>query len=545
MIEKSPSVQGFVRSELFDKTNDNLPASIESFLNIYLKVSDCSQFGIPNFHKILISDALSLPLTALYALQKLNLSKKKLKIHILGAIHSEIVEEGLWIMLNWLTGLKKLELTFFNTDISTLPIKYTTDLLFPDLSFFGEKGFVVSAHSIRYDHYCKLGSVEKPHIILGYNLNIHEIDYGISEYNWKDIILAVKKMNVPFVMTSGSEEKAKRDHRKLCSFLGEKVEFSTCEENPFASLFPERDFELEGLCYRNKFITIYPELVKKAVNKSAISNFESIKRTTDIITPITYVKHQADSKNLEQEVAKIESSKLRVELETGKSDNKFECGRVKNCEVKIESPILGINTPEETVETPKIELQNAENESKILHEKKEFKIEHIAGNESKVENEKKEFRAKSIAGNESKVANEKKEFKTEYIDNNESKIVNEKKECKTESIAENESEAVNEKKRSKTESIVDKVSEIINEEKGFKSESLRSNEELLKENSLLKNINRLLMENTRLKEENEKIRNENLKLKENSARLKAENQSIKDVRQQVQENIQLAMNDEK
>lgn len=383
MIEKAPSVTALVKAQLFKKSDENLPASIESFLNTYLKINDSASYDIPNFHKILISDALSMPLTALHALQKLKLSsKKKLKIHVLGAIHREVVEEGFWIMLNWFRGLKRLELTFFDSDTSTLPLNYTTDLFFQNLAFFSEKSFEVINRKVRYDNYCRLGSIEKPHIIMGYNLNVHEIDYGISDYSWEDIILTVKKINVPFVMTSGSEERARRDHSKLCSFLGEKVEFLSSEENPYASLFPERDFVSEGLRYPNKFITIYSDFNKKVNGKfPPLANVDFDKKMN--------LSLSSDLSNLSFGTTRAQSPVFKVELET---ENRQEVG-VENSEVKIESskletdtlklaienPKLETNSPKLAIENSKIELKSPETET--VNEKKEFKIESSRSNE--------------------------------------------------------------------------------------------------------------------------------------------------------------------
>ncbi|XP_033218493.1 uncharacterized protein LOC117173954 [Belonocnema kinseyi] len=381
MLEKAPSVKAVVKEELFNRSDDNLPASIESFINLYLKVNDSSSFGIPNFDKILISDALSMPLTALYALQKLKLSSKKnLNVHILGAIHREVVEEGFWIILNWFRGLKKLELTFFDSDISTKSLNYTTDLLFHDHSFFGEKGFEVATHMARYDNYCRLGSIEKPHFIIGYNLNVHEIDYGFSDCSWEDIILTVKKMNVPFVMTSGSEERARKDHRKLSSFLGKTVEFFSSAENPFASLLPERDFESEGLSYQNKFITIYNDLNKNLIDKfPPLANIEFDKK----------FNFSSNFANLSFGTTNAQSPIFKVELETDRK----EVGVVENSEVKIEGSILETdrlkletensklerNSPEFFIENCKIELKKTETE--IVNEKEDFRTESSRSNE--------------------------------------------------------------------------------------------------------------------------------------------------------------------
>lgn len=131
---------------------------------------------------------------------------------------------------------------------------------FSGKSFLHEKSVDVKKIQSRYEEYCESDSFVKPNIIFGFNLCIHESDLKVFECIWMKTVLALAKLETPFVMTAGTKDRARKDHKTLRSLSETPLNPTMCEQNPFASLVPERDFETEGLQHSNNYIIIYNKL---------------------------------------------------------------------------------------------------------------------------------------------------------------------------------------------------------------------------------------------------------------------------------------------
>lgn len=248
-------------SILLPKREDNFPGSIEEFIdrNLLWK-NKASVVDIPNFQKILESELLTRPLTLVYAMKKLGLlisesDDSTLVVHVIGSKNAEIATEEYWdVLLHWVQNLKKLKIIFVGLETDTLSFNY------PDCTDMRKRNLSMKSWPINYHHFVDTSFFQKPDIVVGYNLDIHECEFGLSDCSCKENLFAVKKLNVPFVMTAGTEERVQKDHERLCTILGTFLKYEFCDLNPFASLVPERDFETEGLRYSNKYLLTYSKL---------------------------------------------------------------------------------------------------------------------------------------------------------------------------------------------------------------------------------------------------------------------------------------------
>lgn len=253
-----------------------LPSSIESFIDIYLKPKEKFQRSAnPDLQNILLSDSLSRALTFLYAIDVLfdpcYTEKDSLVVHVIGSTSREFSERNFWkFILLSLQHLKNLTIIFVGPKIEapTLPPYLEADIDFSSC-MLKNQNLRAESQPLKYNDYYHSKVFVEPDFVIGYNLDLHESELGISECTWKKTVLILQKMGVPFVMTSGSETRIKKDDRSFCKLLGDTelchIDYDFCEVNPFASLIPERDFETEGLRYSNKYILTYTRLDSKNI----------------------------------------------------------------------------------------------------------------------------------------------------------------------------------------------------------------------------------------------------------------------------------------
>ncbi|XP_033218438.1 uncharacterized protein LOC117173902 [Belonocnema kinseyi] len=284
--ETKPALHGLFLMPV-DSERVNLPPSMQAFIDSHINFQINTSNQKVKYQNMATSNFLTGPLTLLYALERLNYQiSSSMVIHIIGAGIQDLAAEGSWkIFLYWLTRLINLKIVFIGTDISNcLETQLDTSESFP----ITVKNLKVQCHGLRYYEYFKSESFMKPNIILGCNLDIHESELGISECTWKDTILTLKKVGVPFVLTAGTKERAEKDHKRFCKLLGMSVPYKFCEVNPYAALSPERDFETEGVRYSNKHIIIYDGKYKKAVklekvegDSSIVENYSKLEELSD------------------------------------------------------------------------------------------------------------------------------------------------------------------------------------------------------------------------------------------------------------------------
>ncbi|XP_033215256.1 uncharacterized protein LOC117171759 [Belonocnema kinseyi] len=248
----------------------NLPSSMEDFMDSQLKLKEqafvfygCKSCNVANSQRILLSDCLTRPLTLLWALKKLDYKTgSSMIVHVVGATNWEISAQEYWkIILHWLQNLKTLKIVFIGPEIFHLPSDLESALEFPNYSLAG-KSFKVESHALRYEEYFQSEFFVQPNIVVGFNLDIHESEFGISESTWEDMIRTLKKVNTPFILTAGTKEGARKDHRRFFQHLGKTVDSLPLERNPYAGSVPERDFETERLRFSNQYTIIFKNMIK-------------------------------------------------------------------------------------------------------------------------------------------------------------------------------------------------------------------------------------------------------------------------------------------
>ncbi|XP_043478076.1 uncharacterized protein LOC122508664 [Leptopilina heterotoma] len=253
-LKQKPSLKSILSTSL--DSSHELPSSMQNFIKDFCKPSAESSNQNANSKDLITSDFLTSSLTLNYAIQKFTkLSKNSLiVIHIIGANRADLLARSSWkLLLYRLKNLKTLKVIFIGREI---PEWSETTVDTTDFSQIAIKYLKVESHPISYDKYQSSKQFIKPDVIFGCNLNIHDSNIDMSEYYWKETILAMEKVRVPIILTAESEERALKEHKKIsCAF--NVSSFQT--KNPFASLSPERDFETDGIMYCNSFIIIYNE----------------------------------------------------------------------------------------------------------------------------------------------------------------------------------------------------------------------------------------------------------------------------------------------
>lgn len=232
---------------------------MKSFIENFCKPSEETANKNINFEDLITSDFLTSTLTLNYVIQQFckQVNNPSMVVHIIGSNRADLLARSAWkLLLYRLKILKSLKIIFIGKDI---PEWSETDVDTSNFCQIAVKNLKVESHACRYDKYLLSKQFIKPDIIFGCNLNIHECELDLSDNFWMQTILAVEKVGVPFILTAGTKKRIEKDHSKICDFFDKSVDFTFLEENPFASLSPERDFETEEIMYSNKYIIVYNE----------------------------------------------------------------------------------------------------------------------------------------------------------------------------------------------------------------------------------------------------------------------------------------------
>ena len=262
-ITKSPSMRHF------------LDTYFRKVINVRQRTSESEYW-----EDMFISEYFTRAITLISAMEKIGFEpQSEFIVHVLGANGLELEVSAWEIILHWFPKIQKLKIVLIGPELHQ-------DSMMPDLCDlcnYNKKAFVVEFHDVLYHIYMSKGYT-KPNLIIGYNLGIHEfINPGSMEDTWKDTILSLPKNDSPFILTAYTENEARKEHERMCFFLGNTTKYFCFEKNNFASLKPHRDFETEGVYYENNYLIIYDELsnakseklkVAKSVVKTVKSNSE-------------------------------------------------------------------------------------------------------------------------------------------------------------------------------------------------------------------------------------------------------------------------------
>lgn len=251
-----------------------LPGSMEDFLDSFFQFQRRNE----DSHKLILSNLHTRPLTFVYAVMKLNLMIDSLMVvHVIGATGMEVGTYANWTpVFFFLKRLQNLKVVFIGPKVFSKNNSLDNFLHESSCLVMEEETLQVECHSLRYEEYCRSDLFVQPNIILGYNLNLHESELGISDCTWKDTISMLEELEVPFVLTAGSEDRARKDHRRLCALLGKSVDYIYLGKNPFGGFIPERDFETEELLYSNQHVIIYDGFYENFEGKEESSESEFV-----------------------------------------------------------------------------------------------------------------------------------------------------------------------------------------------------------------------------------------------------------------------------
>lgn len=237
----------------------SLPQNIKDLIHYYIEPHTISPLSIEE-ETMIHTEYLTRPLTLLYALQKLRYSLKNhsIVIHVIAAniIDIDGIEFG-EILLHWYPNMETAKIVLIGPELSSgsMPINLCK------ICLYNNKQLLIEMHGILYDDFAKSISYVKPDIIIGYNAGIHECeDFKSENDTWRQSLQIIAKQECPFILTSYTLLEAKKEQERLNTVLGRDIECAFCDQNPYSSLRPYRDFETERVYYQNQYLLIYANL---------------------------------------------------------------------------------------------------------------------------------------------------------------------------------------------------------------------------------------------------------------------------------------------
>ncbi|XP_051160817.1 uncharacterized protein LOC127281245 [Leptopilina boulardi] len=288
--ETEPNLNFMIRINVVKGSIDEYPSSMLEFINSFSEptITNYQNHEEINYQHLATSNFITDMLTLRYYIKKINplfTTITTMVIHIIVVNKNELMSENSWKQFLYsFQQLKNLEIVFIGPEVPNCPERIFNT---PELNTIEKRRLKIDYCSTTYDKYFRNKKFIKPQIILGCNLNIHESKlFEILENTWKETILTVEKVGVPFILTSGTKERAEMEHKIICDLLGKSVNFQFFEENPYSSLTPERDFETEGVMYANKFVIAYDGKYQNSSN-STNENKIKINENSQLATNIT------------------------------------------------------------------------------------------------------------------------------------------------------------------------------------------------------------------------------------------------------------------
>lgn len=234
--------------------NQKLPSCIEVFIKQYGK--NCNEDDLSYYFN---SELLSCPLTVIYALQYGNLgSKTELNVHIVGADKFEFSVLPMWeILFHWLPNLKYLNLTFIGPEFLTITPELKPKLC-SDCAI--NRKLIVNSQICFYHDYVKSSNCV-PNLVVAFNCGFNEYKIKPEEDVWKLSVPCFSTFcGIPVILTSYTKQESEEDLLRLLDLKLTDKDYRVllaCEQNPFASCCPRRDWEtLNGVFYANNYITV-------------------------------------------------------------------------------------------------------------------------------------------------------------------------------------------------------------------------------------------------------------------------------------------------
>jgi len=199
---------------------------------------------------IAITDQLSLPLTALLAMERLGIprSKPTLTIHVVGASHRDGLTSFVWEeILHQCSGLQDLLITFIGPDVpsaweaSSNPPAVT---ICPECEARGRtRCHTFSAQN--YHEFAACAEYQEPDLLLAFNSNFHQDPQGL----WVPTLEHVISHSIPSCVTAYTQEGARLDQSVLEVLHGQVVQ--PTRPNPFRSELPYLQPVVQDSVYYN------------------------------------------------------------------------------------------------------------------------------------------------------------------------------------------------------------------------------------------------------------------------------------------------------
>ncbi|PSN41770.1 hypothetical protein C0J52_08859 [Blattella germanica] len=237
---------------------ESLPADVELFVKTFVPVNDFLKWN-QHYKIALISELLSCPLTLIYSLETLYMNMRNLQIHVVGAGFLEFSYLKKWeVILHYIPELFGLNLVFIGPEVEQdLEGKCKVDLC----EDCHRKHCELSLHYLcnTYHQFAISENYTRPDIIVAYNSGLHEFENSDNDSWGPSIPYLIKHEHVPLILTSYTREEAEKDIQRVMTIKERKIKIIlNCQENPFSSKRPYRDWDNETnkVFYQNKFISI-------------------------------------------------------------------------------------------------------------------------------------------------------------------------------------------------------------------------------------------------------------------------------------------------
>lgn len=210
------------------------------------------------YEDILVTRFLSMPMTFVYSVDEFKIPlSRDFVIHIIGASDTDFIPILWRIVFFKYELLQNLTIIFIGRQMSHVA-EYDMDASGPNLP---DRNLTVAFHNEKYKNYLKSEKFIRPNLVYCSNLHIHtEKEAETYFVSQKQIFDTWKKLGVPLIYTAGCKDFVKKDFEVLCDYVGRRLNAKIIDKNPFSSLAPQRDLEMESVIYLNKSIIYCDEI---------------------------------------------------------------------------------------------------------------------------------------------------------------------------------------------------------------------------------------------------------------------------------------------
>lgn len=241
------------------KNVEKLPNSMMQFFEKYFSNVPYNMLEIEKRFAFdsYFSEKYSIPLSILFAMEKLNLNLDSMLIHVVGAHLREQVFSYWETILHYLPQLRKLTLILIGPEL--FPFDANAQNVCK-LCVEDKRQLIVKKYATEYHNYCSSINFEKPDMIACFNPGFHAYS------SWKKSIAVFNKGQCPLMVTNFNQTEGIQDK----DFIDSKYSSAKCvfnDYNPFACLHYIRSNIRYKINAINEFMFIYEHFGYKKVFK--------------------------------------------------------------------------------------------------------------------------------------------------------------------------------------------------------------------------------------------------------------------------------------